>query len=68
MEAALRTAVETLEGKALEKLDFEEIRGKKGIKKATLKIAEKDINVAVVSGLENAKEIMEEIKSRKSRF
>ena len=33
MEAALRTAVETLEGKALEKLDFEEIRGKKGIKK-----------------------------------
>ena len=68
MEAALRTAVETLEGKALEKLDFEEIREKKGIKKATLKIAGKDINVAVVSGLENAKEIMEEIKSRKSRF
>ena len=68
MEAALRTAVETLEGKKLEKLNFEGVRGKEGIKKAILKIAGKEIKVAVVSGLENARIIMEEIKSRKSRF
>ena len=68
MEAALRTAAETLEGKPLEKLEFEEVRGKKGIKKATLNIAGKEIRVAVVSGLENAKAMMEEIKSGKVDF
>lgn len=41
MEAALRTAVETLEGKSLEKLEFEEVRGKEGIKKASLTVARK---------------------------
>ena len=38
MEAALRTAAEILEGKPLEKLEFEEVRGQKGIKKGTVKI------------------------------
>ena len=68
MEAALRTAAETLEGKPLEKLEFEEVRGKKGIKKATLNIAGKEVRVAVVSGLENARTMMEEIKSGKADF
>ena len=68
MEAALRTAAETLEGKPLEKVEFEEVRGKKGIKKATLNIAGKDIRIAVVSGLENAKTMMEEIKSGNADF
>lgn len=68
MEAALRTASEVLEGKTLEKLDFKEVRGKEGIKKATLNIAGKEIKLAIASGLSNARIIMEEIKSRKSRF
>ena len=33
MEAALRTAQETLTGKSLEKIEFEQVRGKEGIKK-----------------------------------
>lgn len=41
MEAALRTAKETLEGNTLEKVEFEEVRGKEGIKKAKLQIARK---------------------------
>ena len=68
MEAALRTAAETLEEKSLEKLNFEEVRGKKGIKKATLNIAGKEIRVAVASGLGNAKIIMEEIKNGTADF
>lgn len=68
MEAALRTAKETLEGKELEKLNFEEVRGKEGIKKATLEIAGKQLGVAVVSGLENARIVMEEIKNGKADF
>ncbi len=63
MEAALRTAYELITGKELEKLEFEEIRGAKGIKKATVKIGDKDVKVAVAHGLGNARRIMEEIKN-----
>ncbi len=63
MEAALRTAQDILTGKDLEKIEFEEVRGGDGIKKATVKIAEKDIKVVAASGLANAKRILEEIKS-----
>ena len=51
MEAALRTAVETLTGEELPKLDFEEVRGTKGIKEATYNVAGMDVKVAVASGL-----------------
>ncbi len=68
MEAALRTAVETLEGKPLEKLEFKEVRGKEGIKKATVKIAGKDVRVAVVSGLANARKVMDDLKSGKADY
>lgn len=68
MEAALRTAAETLEGKKLDKIEYEQVRGKKGIKKAKIKIAGKEIKIAVVSGLENAKTIMEQIKNGEADF
>ena len=68
MEAALRTAVETLEGRALEKLEFEEVRGKEGVKRAKLNIAGKEIKIVVVSGLKNAEEVMEKIKNKTADF
>ena len=55
MEAALRTAVETLTGEELQSLDFTEVRGMEGIKEATYPVAGMDVNVAVASGLGNAK-------------
>ena len=61
MEAALRTAQDALTGKDLEKIDFEQVRGGDGIKKATINIAGKEIKIAAVSGLKNAQEILEEI-------
>ena len=63
MEAALRTAQDTLTGKDLDKIDFEQVRGGDGIKKATVNIAGKDLKVVAASGLANAKKILEEIKS-----
>ena len=63
MEAALRTAYELITGEELKKLDFEEVRGAKGIKKATVQIGDKEIKVAVAHGLGNARKIMEEIKN-----
>lgn len=68
MEAALRTAQDTLTGKDLEQIDFEQVRGEKGIKKATVNIDGKDIKVVVASGLGNAQKIMEEIKSGKADY
>ena len=63
MEAALRTAYETITGENLEKVNFEAVRGKDGIKKATVNINGTDVKVAVAHGLGNAKIILEEIKN-----
>lgn len=68
MEAALRTAVEVLTGEELQSLDFKEVRGTKGIKEATYQVAGMDINVAVASGLANARELLEDVKSGKANY
>lgn len=68
MEAALRTAQDVLTGEDLDKIDFEQVRGEKGIKKATVNINGKDIKVVAASGLGNAQKIMEEIKSGKADY
>ena len=68
MEAALRTAYETITGEELAKLDFEDVRGKTGIKKAAVKIGDVEVKVAVAHGLSNARKIMDEIKSGKADY
>ena len=68
MEAALRTAQDTLTGNDLEKIDFKAVRGEKGIKRATVNIDGTDVKVVVASGLGNAQKIMEEIKSGKADY
>ena len=68
MEAALRTAQDILSGKDLEKIDFKQVRNGKGIKRATVNIAGKDLNIVVASGLANARKILEEIKEGKADY
>ena len=68
MEAALRTAVETLTGEPLRKLDFEEVRGTKGIKEAAFNVADRNVQVAVVSGLMNARTLMDKISSGQADY
>ena len=63
MEAALRTAQDTLTGEDLAKIDFEAVRGGDGIKRATVNIAGKEIKVVAASGLANARTILDEIKN-----
>ena len=63
MEAALRTAVETLTKEELPDLKFDDVRGLEGIKEASYDVAGMTINVAVASGTSNAKKLMEKIKS-----
>ena len=63
MEAALRTAADTIERKSLGQFEYKAVRGGARIKRATVNIAGKDINVVVASGLKNARKIMDEIRA-----
>ena len=68
MEAALRTAADVLEGKSLDAVDYEEVRGTADIKEAVYKIAGMEIKVAVASGLANARQILDKIKSGEADY
>ena len=62
MEAAMRTVYEKVTGKTLKKLEFTAVRGFEGIKEATVTINGRDIRLAVVHTLKNARKIMEQVK------
>lgn len=62
MEAALRTVYEKVTRKTLKKLEFTAVRGFEGIKEATVTINGRDIRLAVVHTLKNARKIMEQVK------
>ena len=68
MEAALRTVQEKLTGNHFEKLEYEQIRGMEGIKRAKVDMNGTEVKVVVASGLKNAQTIMEEIKSGKADY
>ncbi|MDE7406586.1 MAG: [FeFe] hydrogenase, group A [Clostridiales bacterium] len=68
MEAALRTVAEVATGKTLDNIDFKAVRGTKGIKEASVTLNGKQINIAVASGLGNARKLMDEIKAGKSKY
>ena len=68
MEAALRTAAETLEGRPLEKPEFEEMRGTEGIKEAVYTIAGMRLKVAAASGLANARKLLEAVRDGKADY
>lgn len=68
MEAALRTAVETLTGEELANVEFQEVRGTQGVKEAVYNVAGMDVKVAVASGLSNARKIMEKIRKGEADY
>jgi len=69
MEAALRTALEVLEGHSIENIDYKAVRGLKldGVKEAAVKTKidgkEVEVKVAVASGLANARKLMEKVRA-----
>jgi iron only hydrogenase large subunit-like protein len=62
MESALRSAQYFLTGEELESIQFEDVRGMEGIKKATVEIAGKKLSVAVANRTKNAAVLIEEVK------
>lgn len=68
MEAALRTAYKTLTGDELEELEIEAVRGLEGIKEATIDVGGTKVSVAVVSGLGNARLLLDSIQKGEKEF
>ncbi len=68
LEAALRTAVETITGEALKNPDFVEVRGSEGIKSAIYNVGGKDVNVCSVSGMANVEKVLREVDAGKSPY
>lgn len=63
MEAALRTAHFLLTGRELEHLEVPAVRGLNGVKEARVKIGDLELGVAVVSGLGNARKLLDQIEA-----
>ena len=66
MEAAIRTAYWMITGKELENLIISELRNKQGYRELSVKINDLTIKAAVVSGLGNARVVLDKIKEGKS--
>ncbi len=68
IEAVVRTAHEWITGEELKEIEFEQLRGLEGLRKATVKIGDKEIVIGISSGLGNARQLLEEIKEGKSQY
>ncbi len=62
MEAALRTAYYLLNGKNMEKLDLNSIRGLDGVKVAEIAINGEKIRVAVAHGLNHVEYVLDQVR------
>ena len=68
MEAALRTAVESLTGEELPSVDFTQVRGTEGIKEASYEVAGMEVKVAVASVLTNARKLLNMVKNGEAQY
>ncbi len=68
MEAALRTAYELITGTELKDVNFTAVRGVEGIKEATVKIGDLDVNVAVCSSTGKAAELLDAVKRGEKKY
>lgn len=63
MEAALRTAYETLTGKELADVNFTAVRGIEGVKEATVMVGDMPVKVAVANSTSAASQVMDKVKA-----
>ncbi len=68
MEAAVRTAYYKITGNELENLELSDIRGMNGIKESSLDLNGTIVNIAVVNGIGNVDQILDEIEHGESKY
>ena len=62
-EAALRLAAERIMGKRMESFTYGQVRGLTGVKETTVRLGDTTVRLAVVSGLQNAQDLIDRIRS-----
>ncbi|MFO7612095.1 MAG: NADH-dependent [FeFe] hydrogenase, group A6 [Clostridia bacterium] len=68
IEAALRTACDWLTGESLEKVDYHQLRGLEGIREGIVMIGDMEVRIGIAHGLGNARKLLEDIRSGKSKY
>ncbi|MCX8021910.1 MAG: NADH-dependent [FeFe] hydrogenase, group A6 [Syntrophorhabdaceae bacterium] len=67
-EAVLRYVTEKLTGERRENYEFKNVRGDNGIREMVFTLGGRDYTMAIVSGLGNARNLLERIKSNETRY
>ena len=68
MEAVLRTVCDSIADSDVSETMYELVRGQEGVRKKEIRIGDKVIKIAVISGIVNAKQVLEDIKAGKEQF
>lgn len=68
IEAVVRTAYEWITGTTLDNVEFDSLRGADGLKKASIKIGDKELRIGIASGLGNARQLLEQIRDGKEDY
>ncbi|MEA4811922.1 MAG: NADH-dependent [FeFe] hydrogenase, group A6 [Anaerolineaceae bacterium] len=68
LEAALRTVYEKMTKTTLENVNFTALRGLEGAHEATIQVGEREVRVAAVSGLGNARKILDKVVSGEEKY
>lgn len=68
LEAALRTAYELATGETLANVEFESVRTLTGVKEASIQVGPHTLNVGIASGLGNARELLERVRSGEKQY
>lgn len=68
LESSLRTAYHMITGEDLEKVEFNDLRGLKGLKEAEVEIDGRVLKVATASGLGNARKLLEDVRDGKEHY
>ncbi|QZY56012.1 NADH-dependent [FeFe] hydrogenase, group A6 [Crassaminicella profunda] len=68
MEAALRTVAEVLEGKSIENVEYQAVRGIEDIKEATLTLGGMEVKIAVAHGTASAGKLLDMVKNGEKEY
>lgn len=67
-EAVLRHLAPEKDHTTLENIKYSGVRGKEGMKEATVKLGDKEVKIAVVHGLKNAADLLDSIKAGTAHY
>ncbi len=68
MESALRTAYRDITGEELANVEFKQVRGMKGLKRATIEIGDKKLKVVIAATAKNVRIVLDELKRDPDAF